>query len=125
MTIEQARKIVGQKLGFPNFDGSVSAYSKLSQADQVRLTDGLAQFIVNNPTQFTADQVDLSKKRVASPLFNRPLEDTSFDYGQFLSLTAANAVPTLNAAAGLGKTLVIIAGGLAIAWAYFNRRPRR
>lgn len=83
-TIQQANAIVGrQSLGLDNFDGSPAAYSKLSQEQQVTLTEELMRYIVANPEEFTTAQVERARKVVASPGFGQPL--SSYGVGQALS----------------------------------------
>ena len=76
--IENARKVVGENLGFSDFDGTAIAYKALSQKRQVQLTEGVAAYIKANPGDFPADAVDLAGKIVKGEAFATPLQDVSF-----------------------------------------------
>ena len=58
MSLTDARKFVGQQIGLPlSYDGSDDATRALSGDDLVHLTRSLLDFIKNNPSRFTNQQV--------------------------------------------------------------------
>lgn len=58
MTLDEARRFVGQQIGLPLlYDGSSTATKNLSPDDLVALTRALIDFIKNNPSRFTNQQV--------------------------------------------------------------------
>ena len=82
MQISEVRKLVGKNLGF-DLDGSPGSVAALSQADAVRVGDGIANYILSNPGLFTADQIAGARKIANADDFGQPLRDTSFDWGMF------------------------------------------
>jgi hypothetical protein len=108
MTIPEARNAVGKSLGLYFFDGSAEAYSNLSAADQVRVTDALSSYIVANAGAFTPAQVSSATARTNSSSFNSPLADDSFDVGMFGDELLKNAAKvTATGASVLTKALYI------------------
>lgn len=76
--ITMARKVVGENLGFENFDGTIQAFKELSQKKQIQLNEGVAAYIAANPTEFPADAVELSEKIVKGQAFGTPLAEVTF-----------------------------------------------
>lgn len=110
--VSAARALVGQKLELEMVDGSAAEYRALSQADQIRVADELAAFIVSQPQFFSPVAVQLSQKRVNSPGFRAPLADTSFATaaGQFVDELAGRVESKFTALA-----VVAIVAALAFA----------
>ena len=106
MTIAQARALVGQSMGLRHFDGSIHAYRNLTAAQQIDLTKRLFDYIKANPDKFDANQ----KATVAaedSRIQAATVQDTSFDWGQFMQDFEANAYRTV------GEPLVNIGRGVS------------
>lgn len=58
MSLDDARRYVGQQIGLPlSYDGSSEATKALAPDDLVHLTRSLIDFIKNNPSRFTNQQV--------------------------------------------------------------------
>lgn len=58
ISLADARKYVGQQIGLPlSYDGSDAATKALSGDELVHLTRSLLDFIKNNPSRFTNQQV--------------------------------------------------------------------
>ena len=58
MSLDAARQFVGQQIGLPlTYDGSSAATKQLSGDELVALTRALLEFIKNNPSRFTNEQV--------------------------------------------------------------------
>lgn len=61
ITIQQARVFVGQQIGLPSgYDGSMQATNALPVEQKQALTAALIDYIANNPTRFTAQQVSVA-----------------------------------------------------------------
>lgn len=107
MTIPQVRAIVGQQIGLSaSFDGSMTAYGNLTPAQQIALTKGVFDYIRAHPSDFTEAQVqtvNTEGNRVAA----LTIEDSSFDYGAFLSALEDNAISTI------GDPLARIGNGIS------------
>lgn len=103
MTIPELRVIVGRQMGLPlAFDGTRTAYGNLTAAQQVTLTQGMLDYIRNNPGQFTSAQVETAN--VEGPrIAGATIEDTSFDWGMFGDEVANNALELADKFAGLGR----------------------
>lgn len=90
MTIPQARKIVGQQLGFTGFDGSVDAYRNLTPQQQIDLTKALFNYIKANPGNFT----DAQQQTVAaedSRIQKAVIEDASITVGNVMTALEESA----------------------------------
>lgn len=91
MTIIQARNIVGNQQGLPSsFDGSIAAYAALSPAQQLDLTRGVLDYIINNQPEFTDAQIATAYAQRGQAQSMR-IEDTSFDAKLFLTELEKNA----------------------------------
>lgn len=119
MTIAQARALVGQSMGLRDFDGSIDAYRNLTAGQQIDLTKRLFDYIKANPANFTETQ----KATVAaedSRIQAASLQDTSFDWGQFMQELEANAYttvaePLVNIGRGVSTSVNLIGTLLPIA----------
>lgn len=114
MTIQDARAQVAQQFGWINFDGSASAYSNLSQADQVKLSDALMSYIVTNSGAFSDAQVTEARRVAASKGFNSPLADDSFNYTQFGDEVLNNAKKEVDIGGGILKNVIYIAAIIGV-----------
>lgn len=113
MTIAEARRTVGEQIGITN-DGSIKAYQDLTQAEQIRLMDAVFDYIAKNPAYFTASQVALAAKNIASSHHMRPLEDTSFDWGEFGDEVVNNAGEIVKGVGSTTKNLLYLAVVVAV-----------
>jgi hypothetical protein len=119
MTIAQARALVGQSMGLRDFDGSIDAYRNLTAAQQIDLTKRLFDYIKANPANFTETQ----KATVAaedSRIQTATVQDTSFDWGQFMQEFEQNAYttvaePLVNIGRGVSTSVNLIGTLLPIA----------
>lgn len=120
MSITEARARVGQQLGYQNFGGSIADYQALTSQQQIDLDNGVAAFIVANPSYFTPDQVRLSSNRVANP--QQSIQDTSINWTDFGNAVVDNAGSMASSfTAGLSKTFyiamfVVILAGTSSLW---------
>lgn len=64
MTIQDARQLVGRRLGFVDFDGSRAAYAALSPQQQEALSLEVIRYVIGNPDRFTSETVQAA--RIAS-----------------------------------------------------------
>ena len=105
-TIPQARLIVANQIGLPaSFDGSVDAYSNLSADQQTQLTRGLINYILNNPGEFTPEQVTTAQAEKGRAATMQTV-DTSFSISDFGSEVLNNAIAAGNKVAHLGNGIL-------------------
>lgn len=71
MDLATARKTVGQRLDLPAFETPAD----LSPQDRETLYDGLAEFIIENWSEFGRRERDWAGRRIDSPFFKEPLEE--------------------------------------------------
>lgn len=113
MTITDARKFAGQKIGLPaSFDGSIAAYANLTAAQQIAVTQAMIAYIQANPGQFTPAQVETANVQAPQAATLTP-EDDSFDFGQFFDELESNAIqkiggPVASIGNGVSQTLTLI-----------------
>ncbi len=126
MTIAETRATVGPSIGLPDdFDGSVSAYADLGQAQQIQLAEAVDVYINAHPSQFTAAQVMEAQRRVQAPGFGKPVADASL-------LASAEELPgamldsaqnLVNATGNTIKYAIYIAAAVGIVFAIIRYGP--
>lgn len=107
--LRAARVAVAGPLGLALSTGSPAEFSALSQADQIRVTDELATFIVSNQGLFSALQVETARRRTAQQSFRTPVESSPglLDQAEtFVRAYGQTFGETVEAAGGItGRTL--------------------
>jgi hypothetical protein len=126
MSIQDARALVGQQLGFAGFDGSVQSYAMLSQADQVKLTDAMSKYIHDNPARFTTAQVGLATKVVNAPAYNTPLADVSLgaQLSQFGSEFEKQVMLKTDLFGGVMKHAIYIGAAVGVIYLLMKYSPK-
>lgn len=124
-SINDARRIVGQKLFGPTFGGTVASYAGLTQANQVKLNAEVMQFIVDNPTQFRDDEVKQARQVLSGGRIAKPMDDPSFSFSDFGD-EMMNNVRKINPLdpdniKQVGYTLLFAGVVVAIAFIYINK----
>lgn len=106
MTIDDARKEVGERLGLVGFDGSASGYSNLSAQDQERVSVATTAYVLQNPERFTKEQAEVSRIAAGKANFGA-LGDYSM--GSYLD----SAVEFLKAYGETAGNVIVGAAGIA------------
>ncbi len=117
LNFRTARRMVGQRLFGPAFDGTVAAYAALSPADQVRLNDEIAYYIAfeANDASFSDGQRTVAYRITQRPHFRTPLADAGFSWGEFGNEVVAEAGKiSVNFVATLSKVAAVAAVGVAL-----------
>lgn len=124
MTIQEARKFVGQSIGLPSsFDGSVAAYRALSAARQTELTKALVNYINANPDKFTAAQVQTARAE-SNRAQSLSVEDTSYNWSEFVDEALdQGAAITTGAGYSIATAIVLAAVVFAGISAWNMTRP--
>ena len=126
MNIQTARATVGQSLGLIDFDGSVSAYASLGQAQQIQVADAVDVFIAANPSLFTAAQVEIVTQRLKNPNHGMALQDDSY-YASAAALPGAMLDSASNVLSGTQNALknaLYIAAAVGVVFAIIYYGPK-
>lgn len=127
MTLVELRKLIAQQLGLSDFNGTASAYAELSPRDQERLSIGVVRYIVANPDEFSATQVEKARILAEKTNFGKTGDYSDPDfldqadafidaYGEVVQRTAVAAAKTTGEVArGLGIDLRVILPVAAVA----------
>lgn len=135
MTIPQARVAVGKLIGLSaDYDGSAAQTYALPVEQKQALTAGLIDYIINNPGEFTVQQVQTAQAESgrAKTLTLQDTAATSSEIFAALGESAYNVVGAplaaigdgvSNAATVLGKLVpVVVIVAVVIGLAALNRR---
>lgn len=114
---KNARRIVLQQMGYPPDTLPVD----LKPDVRIQFYDNVARYIKENPADFSPEQQAIANRRVSSDLYQKPLEDTSFDWGMFGNEVANNAVKITSAGGNVIRNAVYLAVVILIVVYFFPR----
>lgn len=114
------------------FTGIAGDYASLTPADQIRVSDKMAEMIANDPdpSKYTAIQLDVARKRVSSPLYGQPLQATSYiaitgeliKSGEMQDLLLGSASKYINQVTGTALLALGLGLGAFLIWKDSQRR---
>lgn len=128
--LRAARVAVAGPLGLAIVNGTPGELATLSQADQIRLLDEVATFIVANQGLFSIQQIETARRRTNQPSFRVPVETSPAlldQAAEFVKAYGESFGETFEGAAGivgrsvkaLGfnvQTIAVVAAVGAILW---------